>query len=33
VNFVGAESVETVADRVQVYRRWMLSPSGCAPDD
>ena len=24
LNFVGAESVEVVADRVQVSRRWML---------
>ena len=24
LNFVGAESVEVIADRVQVSRRWML---------
>ena len=28
VNFVGAESVKTVADRVQVSRRWMLPLGG-----
>lgn len=28
LNFVGAESVKTVADRVQVSRRWMLPLGG-----